>query len=314
MYMKRNEDGTYQPGVIYELRCNIDDVWHPFYVGETINKATRLGQHQVSAKHATEESTLVYRFIHDYLIASGIEWDLFEIDQYGAEGPEALEDEHIMRLLVDNVALKNTKKGNANWMDERMRVADDMRSRKITSYRRYKEVLTYEEQERKVNEANAQRVAEELAKQQALTKQEQIRQQHIEQMKVLAEQAKIKLEQENAARLAREEAQRLAWEADAPARALRLQQQAEELERREQERELLRAQKAKELEEQQRREQQELEILQAKKKAEREAGIALAMPNIIAHEEKMKLVKQQEDEHMKKVRERMEKILERTKK
>jgi len=61
--MKRNEDGTYQPGIIYELRCNIDGVWHPFYVGETINKATRLGQHQVSANHSTEESTLVYRFI-----------------------------------------------------------------------------------------------------------------------------------------------------------------------------------------------------------------------------------------------------------
>ena len=68
--MKRNEDGTYQPGVIYELRCKIEDSWHPFYVGETINKATRLGQHQTSAKHAGEESTLVYRFIHDYLDAN----------------------------------------------------------------------------------------------------------------------------------------------------------------------------------------------------------------------------------------------------
>jgi hypothetical protein len=231
-------------------------------------------------------------------MANNIEWGLFEIDQYGEEGAEALEDEHIMRLLVDGVALKNTKKGNANWMTERMAVADDMRSRKITSYRKYKEVLSYEEHQRKVDEANAQRLIEEVARQErerirqeSLTRQEQIRQQHIEQMKVLAEQAKIKLEQENQARIARAEATRLAWEADAPARALRLQQQAEELERREQERLLLQEQR------------------QAEKQAEREAGIALAMPNIIAHEERMKLVKQQEDEHMKKVRERMENIL-----
>jgi len=286
--MKRNEDGTYQPGVIYELRCNIDDVWHPFYVGETINKATRLGQHQVSARHATEESTLVYRFIHDYLIASGIEWDLFEIDQYGAEGPEALEDEHIMRLLVDNVALKNTKKGNANWMDERMAVADDMRSRKITSYKRYKEVLTYEEQERRVNESNAQRVAEELAKQQALTKQEQIRQQHIEQMKVLAEQARIKLEQENQARLARAEAERRAWEADAPARALRLKIEAERLEQ----------------EDRQKQEQEK------QKQLAKQQRLAEVDANITAHEERMKLVKAEEKKMLKRAQERMAKILE----
>ena len=294
--------GKYIPGYIYELRCKIGDDWHPFYVGETINKATRLSQHQTSAKYADETSTLVYRFIHDYLNASDIEWDLFEVDQYGEDGPEALEDEHIMRLLVDNVALKNTKKGNANWMDERMRVADDMRQRKITSYKRYKEVLTYEEQERKINEANALRVANELYRQEQQTKQEQIRQQHIEQMKALAEQARIKLEQVNQAPLARVEQQRLAWEADAPARALRLQQQTIELERREQERAQRQAEK-------QAQEQAALVEQQAKKQAQREAGIARAMPNILAHEEKMKLVKQQEDEHMKQVRERMEKIL-----
>ena len=83
--MKQNEDGTYQPGIIYELRCEIDGEWHPFYVGETINKATRLGQHRVSANNADDTSTLVYRFIHDYLDAGNIEWDLFEVDQYGEE-------------------------------------------------------------------------------------------------------------------------------------------------------------------------------------------------------------------------------------
>jgi len=286
--MKRNDDGTYQPGFIYELRCKIDDAWHPFYVGETISISQRIGQHRVSAKYADEESTLVYRFIHDYLDANNIEWDLFEIDQYGAEGPEALEDEHIMRLLVDNVALKNTKKGNANWMDERMAVADDMRERKITSYKRYKEVLTYEEQQRKVDEANAIRVALEREKQQALTKQEQIRQQHIEQMKVLAEQARIKLEQENQARAARAEAERLAWEADAPARALRIKIEAERLAE----------------------EDRQRQIQEEKQQLAKQKRLAEVDANITAHEERMKLVKAEEKKMLERAQARMAKILE----
>lgn len=290
--MKRNDDGTYQPGYIYELRLFLEDAWHPFYVGETINKTTRFGQHQTLANHADAGSTLVYRFIHDYVIENKIEWGLFEIDQYGAEGPEALEDEHIMRLLVEGVALKNTKKGNANWMTERMAVADDMRSRKITSYKRYKEVLSYEEQQRRVDEANAIRVAEEQARQQALTKQEQIRQQHIEQMKVLAEQAKIKLEQDNQARAAREEAKRRAWEADAPARELRLKIETERLE-------------AAELQRQ--KQQQQAELQRALKLQQVDARIA-------EHEEKMSVVKKQEHELLLKAQARMAKILERTKK
>lgn len=279
--MKRNEDGTYQPGVIYELRCKIDDAWHPFYVGETINKATRLGQHQVSANHARDDSTLVYRFIHDYLNANNIEWDLFEVGQYFEEGPEALEDEHIMILLVEGVALKNSKKGNANWMTERMAVADDMRKRSITSYSLYKQVLTYEEQQRKVDEANAQRVAEELAKQRTLTKQEQIRQQMIEQAREFAELARIKLAQDNAARMAREEVKRMEWEADAPARELRLKIEAERL--------------------------QAEELV-------REQRLAKVDANIARHEEKQKKVREQEHELLLSAQARMAKILERIQK
>ena len=281
MYMKRNEDGTYQPGIIYELRCKIEDAWHPFYVGETISITQRIGQHRVSAKYADEESTLVYRFIHDYLDANNIEWDLFEIDQYGEEGPEALEDEHIMILLVEGVALKNSKKGNANWMTERMAVADDMRKRSITSYSLYKQVLTYEEQQRKVDEANAIRVAEELQRQQTLTKQEQIRQQHIEQMKELAELARIKLEKDNAARLAKEELKRVAWEADAPARELRLKIEAERL--------------------------QAEELV-------REQRLAKVDANIARHEEKQKIVREQQHEVLLSAQARMAKILERIQK
>ena len=279
--MKRNEDGTYQPGVIYELRCKIDDAWHPFYVGETISITQRIGQHRVSAKYADEESTLVYRFIHDYLDANNIEWDLFEVGQYFEEGPEALEDEHIMILLVEGVALKNSKKGNANWMTERMAVADDMRKRSITSYSLYKQVLTYEEQQRKVDEANAIRVAEELARQQTLTKQEQIRQQHIEQMKELAELARIKLEKDNAARLAKEELKRVAWEADAPARELRLKIEAERL--------------------------QAEELV-------REQRLAKVDANIAHHEERQKIVREQQHEVLLSAQARMAKILERIQK
>jgi alpha-glucosidase (family GH31 glycosyl hydrolase) len=281
MYMKRNEDGTYQPGVIYELRCKIEDAWHPFYVGETINKATRLGQHQVSAKHANDESTLVYRFIHDYLDANNIEWSLFEVDQYDEQGPEALEDEHIMILLVEGVSLKNSKKGNANWMTERMAVADDMRKREITSYSLYKQVLTYEEQQRKVDEANAIRVAQELEQQRVLTKQEQIRQQMIEQAQHFAELARVKLAQENAARLAREEEKRLAWEADAPARELRLKIEAERL--------------------------QAEELV-------REQRLAKVDANIAQHEEKQKIVREQQHEVLLGAQARMAKILERIQK
>lgn len=279
--MKRNEDGTYQPGYIYELRCKIEDAWHPFYVGETISISQRIGQHRVSAKYADDTSTLVYRFIHDYLDANNIEWDLFEIDQYGADGPEALEDEHIMRLLVDNVALKNTKKGNDLWMTERMAVADDMRKRKITSYKRYKEVLTYEEHQRKVDEANQQRLERIEFEIRTQTKQEQIRQQMIEQAKVFAEQARIKLEQENQARIARAEAERLAWEADAPAREQRLRAETERLEQEEAERQRV-----------------------------KDERLAKVDANIAEHEERMKLVKQQEKKMLENARARMAKILE----
>jgi hypothetical protein len=93
----RNTNGNfahYQPGVIYDIGYTdqTTNTRIPFYVGETISISQRIGQHRVSAKYADDTSTLVYRFIHDYLDADNIEWDLFEIDQYGAEGPEALED------------------------------------------------------------------------------------------------------------------------------------------------------------------------------------------------------------------------------
>jgi hypothetical protein len=65
--------------------------------------------------------------------------------EYGSEGPEALEDEHMMAILVDGYPLTNEKKGNANWMTERLAVAEDMRERGIRSFKEYKTTLAEEE-------------------------------------------------------------------------------------------------------------------------------------------------------------------------
>jgi len=145
--MKYNETTqTYEPGVIYELRCYINDEWHAFYVGETTNKERRLAQHR---SNTVQGETAVYEFIREALIPNKIIWDMFEIETYGTEGPTDREDECIMNLLYDNVKLKNMKKGNANWMQERERTATDMRKRGISSYRKYRDVLSLEEKQAK---------------------------------------------------------------------------------------------------------------------------------------------------------------------
>lgn len=168
--MSKRIGGTDQfvPGVIYELRWHYNNEWFPFYVGETIDPAQRLSTHKSAGKNATDASTLVYRFIKNDLDANGIEWDMFTVADYGHEGPEELEDEHIMALLHDGVKLKNEKKGNANWLSNRMQQAEDMRSRGIRSYRQYKLVLSQEAHERQVQAKH-----EEWLKQQAAEQLEQ---------------------------------------------------------------------------------------------------------------------------------------------
>ena len=159
--MKYNETtGRYTPGIIYELRCKIGDEWHPFYVGETVNPAQRLAQHRNSAAGATGDSTLVYTFIKGVLDRNDIEWDMFEVERYGQQGPTDREDEHIMRLLLDGVKLKNMKKGNTEWMAGRLLEAEDMRQRGITSYRKYREVLDLEQKEAAAAEKHAKWLAE----------------------------------------------------------------------------------------------------------------------------------------------------------
>ena len=130
----------YEPGVIYALVYNDT----PFYVGETTDKDRRLAEHIYGGSVATDESETKYQFIK-HLDSMGIPWDMEILAEYSSEGPEALEDEHMMALLVDGYTLTNEKKGNANWMTERVAVADDMRERGIRSFSEYKKAMADEE-------------------------------------------------------------------------------------------------------------------------------------------------------------------------
>lgn len=129
------------PGVIYELRCCINDEWHPFYVGETSNPNNRYSQHRLAS---VTGDTLVYKFIREVLLPSDIEWGLFIVQEYPANSADDLEDEHIMTLLQQGILLKNMKKGSANWMQEMMDMAQDMTKRNINSYRQYRKIKEQE--------------------------------------------------------------------------------------------------------------------------------------------------------------------------
>jgi hypothetical protein len=155
----------YNSGIIYALGFTEADEWFPFYVGRTERPEQRFKEHQYAAKSADDTSTHVYQFIKNELVPLGIEFEMRELEKYGDEGPTDLEDEHIVKLLLDGHSLKNMKKGDANWLAERQHAAKDMKQRGMTSYRKYKERLSYEEQQRKIEEANAKRIAEELAHQ-----------------------------------------------------------------------------------------------------------------------------------------------------
>ena len=130
-----------KPGVIYELRFQIDEEWTPFYVGESSNHRMRMAQHRAAA---ISDTTHVYTFIREILVPKNIKWDIFPVKDYGEEGPADLEDEHIMSLLQQDIPLTNMKKGNANWMKNMMDMAADMKIRKITSYRQYRKIKEQE--------------------------------------------------------------------------------------------------------------------------------------------------------------------------
>lgn len=145
--MAKRIEGTdlFEPGIIYELQVCVDDTWYAFYVGETTDPDRRLAEHEWAAKNATEASTLVYRTISQQFEPAGCAWRMQPVHHYGAEGPEDAEDEHIMMLLRQGVTLTNEKKGNAAWMTQRVAEAADMVARGITSYKKYREVITQEQ-------------------------------------------------------------------------------------------------------------------------------------------------------------------------
>lgn len=153
----------YLPGIIYELQACVDGRWEPFYVGETTNAGRRLSEHRTAAQAATDQSTFVYRSIAVFE-AESIEWRMMTVHEYGTEGPEAAEDEHIMMLLRQGAVLTNEKKGNADWMVQRQAQAADMVARKINSYAEYKRVITAEQ----LAERHQQWLAEDATERRAL--------------------------------------------------------------------------------------------------------------------------------------------------
>lgn len=269
IYNHNGEFAYYEPGVIYDIGV-IDPITKtrtPFYVGETSDPAGRLKAHARAGKNADDESTLVYQTIRA-LNDAGIEWTMETLAEFGKEGPTDLEDEWIMKHLYSGYKLKNMKKGNANWMTERESCAADMRKRSISSYRKYREVITQEELDRKHAEwmrkeeeekrqalESARKHAEWMANHNARMeehrremrlwrenralnqqrKEEERKQIEAEMAERRAEQ--VRKEAEKAERDARLKAEAAAkWEAERPAREARLKAEAEARQAQEEER------------------------------------------------------------------------------
>ena len=144
----QNQDGTWQPGIIYELRVCIDGTWLPFYVGETTDPTQRLADHYRRSRPDGDDKTLKYQAIRDFESA-GYQWDLFPVCSYGAEGPEDLENQCIIEAIQAGAGLQNEKKGNENWMIQMQTAAQDMIQRGITSYREYREITNAEREQRR---------------------------------------------------------------------------------------------------------------------------------------------------------------------
>jgi hypothetical protein len=130
---KRKEDGTFVPGVIYELGP-VGPNWNPFYVGESHNPDCRINGHVSSTKHS---QTDVYKHTRQ-LDAAGVPWEMRKVDSYGTEGPTDKEHDHIIKNIKAGHKLKNMKKGNQQWMAEMESAAKEMTDLNMTSYSGYK--------------------------------------------------------------------------------------------------------------------------------------------------------------------------------
>jgi hypothetical protein len=235
----------YQPGVIYDLGMIIDGQRIPFYVGETSNPTQRFKDHVRQGENATDDSTLVYQTIKK-LNEDSIKWTMATLAKFGSEGPTDLEDEWIMKHLYDGRKLSNMKKGNANWLAEREAVAGDMKRRGVSSYRKYKEVLSAEEKQAEATRKHAEWMAQEQERlrreeeiklqTQRFKEQEELRKRIAEE--IAAKQAEIiRQRQEESKRKAEAKAAAAAkWEADRPAREARIKAEAERLQQEEQRR------------------------------------------------------------------------------
>jgi hypothetical protein len=198
-------------GIIYELRCCIDNEWHPFYVGRTSNQRRRLNEHRTSARTGT---TLVYQFIREELEPLAVAWDLFPVEVYSDDYVDQ-EDEHIMALLYDGTRLKNMKKGDAEWMTRRVREAEDMVQRGIRSYRKYKEIISLEEATRKAEARHNMWIESDPRRQQASDIMAAVRQtvgQQATQRQQQEQARQARAQKREAAVKATREKQKAAWE------------------------------------------------------------------------------------------------------
>lgn len=204
---------THTGGIIYELRCRINNEWHAFYVGRTNNQRRRLNEHRNSV---TAGTTLVYQFIREQLEPLGVAWDLFPVEAYSGDHTDQ-EDEHIMLLLCSGVRLKNMKKGDANWMTRRIAEAEDMLARGINSYRQYRQVLTLEQATKQAEARHNMWIESDPRRQQASDIMAQVRQRVSEQAEIRAEKLAKKqqraIKQEATVKAARAQQQEQ-WERD----------------------------------------------------------------------------------------------------
>lgn len=121
---------------IYELRCNINNEWHPFYVGHTNDLNKRKVAHRSAAKRG--QQTLVYDFISQCQEAQ-VEWDIFEVSK--CEDSEYIdqEDARILELLFEGVKLQNMKKGDVKWVERTLDNMDKAKKAGCKTVKEYKE-------------------------------------------------------------------------------------------------------------------------------------------------------------------------------
>lgn len=132
---KRISDDKWHSGFIYRLCFKDGEDWIPFYCGESYQPQVREEQHRKGGQ--SDDDRLVYEAIRE-MNEAGIEWKMIIWCEYGEEGPEALEDECILSTLAEGWSLTNMKKGNANWMEQKLAEVAEMKALKLTP-RQYRE-------------------------------------------------------------------------------------------------------------------------------------------------------------------------------